>query len=93
MFRFYHDRVFDRFWKRELDIEDFSVLLAVLAEAGADTGGFQEFLADEGRRELETIHEAAHEAGVFGVPTFVIDGELFWGREHLPDVRDILRAG
>jgi len=30
--------------------------------------------------------------GVFGVPTFVVDGELFWGREHLPDVRAMLAA-
>jgi 2-hydroxychromene-2-carboxylate isomerase len=93
VFRGYHDRVFDRFWRRELDIEDAAVLLAVLAEAGADTAGFQEFLAGEGRGELDAIHEAAHEAGVFGVPTFLVDGELFWGREHFSSVRDILRAG
>jgi 2-hydroxychromene-2-carboxylate isomerase len=93
VFRSYHNRVFDRFWKRELDIEDSAVLVSVLAEAGADTAGFPDFLADEGRRELEAIHAAAHEAGVFGVPSFVVDGELFWGREHLPAIRDILRAG
>ncbi len=93
VFRRYHDRVFDRFWKRELDIEDATVLLAVLAEAGADTDGFPDFLAGEGRRELDAVHEAAHQAGVFGVPSFVVDGELFWGREHLPAIREILRAG
>lgn len=93
IFRFYHDRVFDRFWKRELDIEDSAVLLAVLAEAGADTADFLDFLAGEGRSELDAIHEAAHETGVFGVPSFVVGGELFWGREHLPAIRDILRAG
>jgi len=27
---------------------------------------------------------------VFGVPTFLIGGELFWGREHLSDIREIL---
>jgi 2-hydroxychromene-2-carboxylate isomerase len=26
----------------------------------------------------------------FGVPTFVINGELFWGREHLADIRALL---
>ena len=93
VFRGYHDLVFGRFWKRELDIEKTAVLLAVLSEAGADTAGFLDFLADEGRRELDAIHEAAHEAGVFGVPSFVIGGELFWGREHLPSIRDILGAG
>jgi 2-hydroxychromene-2-carboxylate isomerase len=26
------------------------------------------------------------------VPSFIVDGELFWGREHLPDIRDMLAA-
>jgi 2-hydroxychromene-2-carboxylate isomerase len=28
--------------------------------------------------------------GVLGVPTFVVEGEIFWGREHLPDIREQL---
>jgi 2-hydroxychromene-2-carboxylate isomerase len=42
--------------------------------------------------ELERICRAAEAIGVFGVPTFVVDGELFWGREHLPDIRAMLAA-
>ena len=90
--RRYHDAVFERFWKRELDIEDPDVICAVLAEAGADTAGFSTYLMGEGREELERICRAAEAIGVFGVPTFVLDGELFWGREHLPDIREILMA-
>ena len=86
----YHDIVFERFWKRELDIEDPEVIGAVLAEAGAEEAGFATYAADEGRREVEEICRAAETIGVFGVPTFVIDGELFWGREHLPDIRAML---
>jgi 2-hydroxychromene-2-carboxylate isomerase len=88
--RGYHDRVFAGFWRRELDIEDGSVIAAVLAEAGADTAGFAEYSTGPGRREHDAICEAAEAAGVFGVPTFVVDGELFWGREHLPDIRQKL---
>ncbi len=89
-FRAYHDRVFERFWRRDLDIENPAVITAVLAEAGADMTGFADYLRGEGRREHDDIREAAEEAGVFGVPSFVIDGELFWGREHLPDIRNRL---
>jgi len=89
-FRAYHDRVFERFWRRELDIEDPEVIAAMLAEAGANLLGFDDYLAREGRREHDSIREAAETAGVFGVPSFLIDGELFWGREHLPDIREIL---
>jgi len=92
VFRRYHDAVFERFWRRELDIEDPDVIAAVLTEAGGDAAGFTAYLAEEGRGELERICRDAEALGVFGVPTFVLDGELFWGREHLPDIREILGA-
>ena len=63
---------------------------AVLAEAGADTARFSSYSVGEGREELDRICRTAEAIGVFGVPSFVIDGELFWGREHLPDLREML---
>ena len=63
---------------------------AVLAEAGADTVGFSAYPAGEGGWKLDRICRDAEALGVFGVPSFVVDGELFWGREHLPDIRAIL---
>jgi 2-hydroxychromene-2-carboxylate isomerase len=89
-FRAYHDRVFERFWRRELDIEDPDVITAVLAEAGVETAGFAAYLTGEGRREHDAVRTAAEAAGVFGVPSFIVDGELFWGSEHLPDIRAML---
>ena len=87
VFRPYHDAVFERFWKRELDIEDAGAIEAVLAEAGADPAGFGDFLAGEGRSELQRIIDDAHDSGIFGVPSFVLDDEIFWGREHLALIR------
>jgi 2-hydroxychromene-2-carboxylate isomerase len=92
VFRRYHHAVFERFWKRDLDIENPALIAAVLTEAGADTAGFPAYLAKEGRQELERICRDAEAIGVFGVPSFVVDGELFWGREHLPDIRQMLNA-
>jgi 2-hydroxychromene-2-carboxylate isomerase len=90
-FRAYHDRVFEHFWRRELDIESPAALTAVLAECGADTGGFDAFIDGEGRRELEAVMRAAEDAGVFGVPSLLLaDGDLYWGREHLPRIRELL---
>ena len=33
---------------------------------------------------------AAEADGVFGVPTFILDREMFWGGEHLPDIFEML---
>ena len=88
--RRYNHIIFERFWKRELDIEDPDVIGAMLAESGANTTGFSAYSAREGRGELDRICRAEEAIGVFGVPSFVVDGELFWGREHLPDIRAML---
>jgi 2-hydroxychromene-2-carboxylate isomerase len=90
-FRRYHDRVFERFWRRELDIESIPAIEAVLREAGADTSGCPDWVA-AGRTEVAEIGREAEAIGVFGVPSFILDGELFWGREHLPDIRTMLTA-
>lgn len=85
-FHHYHDTVFTRFWTRDLDIEDVAALAGVLSEAGADGARFREFLP-LGLEQVAAISQAAEAEGVFGVPSFVIDDELFWGSEHLPDIR------
>jgi 2-hydroxychromene-2-carboxylate isomerase len=88
--RGYIDRVYDRFWKRELDIEDPAVIERVLAEAGADLSGFAAYHTGAGRNDNDRIQAQIFEAGVFGVPSFIVDGELFFGREHLPRIRWLL---
>ncbi|HTR85507.1 MAG TPA: DsbA family protein [Reyranella sp.] len=88
-FRAYNDEVFERFWKRDLDIESPAVLADVLSRAGAP--GFEAFAQGEGRAELKAVQEAAEAKGVFGVPSFLFpDGDLYWGREHFARVREIL---
>jgi 2-hydroxychromene-2-carboxylate isomerase len=42
---------------------------------------------DEARRDLRAATDAALAAGVFGVPTFAVDGRLFWGLDSLPMLR------
>ncbi|PPR13302.1 MAG: hypothetical protein CFH37_01735, partial [Alphaproteobacteria bacterium MarineAlpha9_Bin7] len=86
-FREYNGFVFDRFWRRELDIEDTEVIQSVLSEIGVDATGFGSFVAGEGRLVHDRIRAEAEKKGIFGVPTYVLDNEIFWGREHLPLVR------
>lgn len=90
VFRRYNDLVFERFWKRELDIENREAIAAVLKESGADAKGFTDFLAGEGRAEHDRIAKEAEELGVFGVPMFVLDGELFWGGDRIWLLRERL---
>jgi 2-hydroxychromene-2-carboxylate isomerase len=89
VFRRYHDLAFERFWRRELDPEDVGAVADLAREAGAPSG-FQNFLAGEGGAEHDRLRAEAEAAGVFGVPTFVFDGELFWGGDRLGLLRERL---
>lgn len=91
IFRRYNDTVFERFWQRALDIENPAAIAAVLTEADADGAAFPA-QADALRAEVASISRAAEADGVFGVPSFVVGGELYWGREHLRDISNMLAA-
>lgn len=59
-------------------------------DAGARAGFGREDLEravqdPEIKQRLRSATDSAHELGVFGVPTFAIDGELFWGDDRLED--------
>jgi 2-hydroxychromene-2-carboxylate isomerase len=88
--RAYTRGVYVPFWRRELDAEDPAVIASVLKRAGADLAGFESFLTGEGRTQHDAMQPAIFDAGIFGVPSYVVDGELFFGRENLPRIRWLL---
>ena len=63
-FRAYHDLVFERFWRRELDIEDPEAIAAVISEVHADRTGFRSYLAGAGPIEHNTVRESAETSPV-----------------------------
>ena len=81
--------VFERFWKRELDIEDVAVIAAVLTEAGADGAAFAA-QAQAGRDEVAAISRAAEASRRVRRAEFRRRWRAVLGREHLPDIRAML---
>lgn len=66
---------------------DLSIAARVLQaarDAGLDPGEVEEATNDEEiKLALRAATDSAHQLGVFGVPTIVIDGEVFWGDDRL----------
>lgn len=83
----YFDAVYPAFWRRELDIEDSAVIELALNAAGVDSARFREFAEGVGRHEHDVMQQAFHDNGLYGVPSYVLDGEVFFGREHIPYLR------
>ena len=90
--RFFVDAAYPRFFKRELDYEDRGAIGALLQEIGVPQAGFDDFAAADGAAALAAHHADAEQQGVFAVPTFVVDGELFWGQDRIDFVRAKLTA-
>jgi 2-hydroxychromene-2-carboxylate isomerase len=90
--RAYAERVFERYGREELDIADENAIRGVLTEISAPVSGFEAFAKDEGRAELARIQSELRDAGVFDVPTYLVDGQPYLGRSHLPLIRSLLSA-
>jgi 2-hydroxychromene-2-carboxylate isomerase len=74
----------DAAWGEGRDLTDAGVLRDVVAKAGLDAGSLEERIqAAEVKEGLRRLTDEALAGGVFGVPTFALDGELFWGHDRL----------
>jgi 2-hydroxychromene-2-carboxylate isomerase len=86
------DSVYAPFWRRELDVECEEVIARLLCDIDADGAAFTEWAHAEGLARNARLQSAAFDAGIYGVPTYVVGDELYFGREHLPRVRWQLRG-
>jgi len=71
-------------WERGDDVSDAAVLARLADEAGFDGEALLErAVMPEVKQALAAATDAAIADGVFGVPTFRLDGELFWGGDRI----------
>ena len=74
-----------------LDMNDMNVVGQVLAKAGFDPSAIMAMTQDPMiKAKLIANTDAAIAAGVFGAPSFVVDGELYWGQDRMHFVRKAL---
>ncbi len=76
-------RVFAACWAEQRDIADATTLAALLAEAKLPAARLGAAQAPEAAAAYAAHTEQAIAAGVFGAPSYVVDGELFWGQDRL----------
>ena len=80
-------------WAEERNIADQQTLAELLKAQGLPQSRLDASKQAEVQQAYETFTRKALDAGVFGAPTFVIDGELFWGQDRLDFVARRLSAG
>lgn len=82
------------FFGDDVDISKADTAAAVAAGCGADAAAVRAAIDDPAIKDaLKVENEKAMAAGVFGSPFIVVDGEPFWGVDHLDQVERWLTTG
>jgi 2-hydroxychromene-2-carboxylate isomerase len=76
-------RVLAACWAQERDIASAATLAELLAESGLPAARLEASRAPEAQARYDANTQEATAANVFGSPSYVIDGELFWGQDRL----------
>ena len=86
-------RVCTAVWAEQRDIAAPEALAGLLREAGLPSERLAQAQSPEVLHRYQSHTEEAISAGVFGAPTYVVDGELFWGQDRLDFLQRRLAAG
>ena len=80
----YLDIIFEAYWKNDLDISNEKILIKLLEKCKIDINNFFKGVKDPRiKSELKRITMNAHDKGIFGTPTFVVNDKIFWGQDRL----------
>jgi len=89
----YRAAVLKAMWEDGQKMDDPAVVAPVLAAAGLDAKAILEATQDpEVKAELMANTEAAAARGAFGIPTFFVGDEMFFGKDRLGQVEEELTA-
>lgn len=83
----YMSAIMPAMWEDGLKMDDPPVVLEVLDNAGLDSAKYAEGTADSLiKQALVDATQEAVERGIFGIPTFFVGEEMFFGKDSLPAV-------
>lgn len=84
------DDLYAEIWAGGRGVTDRDVVAEIAARHGVDLARAQE---GDAKVALRANTEQAIARGVFGVPTMIVDDQLFWGCDSLPHLETYLREG
>src|SRR5688572_13051090 len=89
----YVDAMYRAIWVDGKDMNAPAVVAEVLQQAGFDPMALLGMANDpEVKDRLKAVTQEAVARGVFGAPTFFVDGQMYWGQDRLDFVKEALEA-
>ncbi len=93
VFERYVDEIFRHMWSAEKKLDDPAVLRTALLDSGLDADRLIALTQDpEVKARLLTNTQRSVERGTFGSPTFFVGDEIFFGKDRLRDVEEMIAA-
>ncbi|MEM9433666.1 MAG: 2-hydroxychromene-2-carboxylate isomerase [Pseudomonadota bacterium] len=86
-------RLLEAHWRDDADLSDAKTLRSLAAELGHDPDELlEQSAAVETQAQLDSNGEYARRKNVFGSPTYIVDGDPFYGQDHLGQVAHALAS-
>lgn len=93
VFERYVDEMYRHMWADPKKMDDPNVLRAALQESGMDSERFFKLVqTPEIKDKLLKNTQRSVERGTFGAPTFFVGEEIFFGKDRLRDVEELILA-
>ena len=87
----YVEAMFHYMWEEPRKLDDPLVIAQTLADAGLPAETFIQGVQDQAVKDrLAANTQAAHEHGVFGIPSFLVGKEMYFGKDSLRDVEELI---
>ena len=84
--------IFRAVWQQDRNIADAQTLAQLLAEQGLPAAWLEQARSPQVQQVYESHTAGAIAAGVFGAPSYVVEGEIFWGQDRLDFLQRRLAA-
>jgi 2-hydroxychromene-2-carboxylate isomerase len=88
----YSRKVYELFFKRELEPDQPEAVAIVIADLGMSADAYLKYLRGEGAQAYQRAQDEAANDHVFGVPLFIFENEPFWGHDRIPILEERLTA-
>ena len=88
----YSRRVYELFFKRELEADQPDAVADVIASLGMSADEYRKYLSSEGAVAYQRAQDEAANDHIFGVPIFIFEGEPFWGHDRIQILEERLTA-
>ncbi len=84
--------LFRRYWRVELEPGDLDASAALVDAVVGNGAEFKSWAPDEGQGIANALAQELRDFGLFQVPAYVVENEVFYGRQHLPMIRWIIEG-